>query len=174
MDFMNRWITPESVLWTAAVVSLLLLALSRPVSVVWISGRRDGVMRVYRVLLYICVFFLVFFPCLVLISGETVKGTPCGLYLLFFSLFCYYLGKNIGMEKGRRGIADLMGLDAANSIEEAQDRLFESRMRLPGRNQVVESITTLSAVARQSTGIGAVIDDAGGDDEIMDVAVEEL
>lgn len=179
MDFMNQWVTPGNVLWLAAAVSLLLLVFSRPVFAIWTSGSSGGAMRAYRTVLYVAVFFLVFFPCLILVVGETVDGLPCGLYVLFFSLFCYYLGKNIGVEQGRRAITDLMGLGTGSSIEEAQDRLFESHMRLPGRSQVAESISAHSAAARRKngpagSGPNGLRNDGIENAEILDVAVEEL
>lgn len=179
---MNQWLTPDSVLWVAAVVSLALLALSGPVAEIMLSPRRDGGMRAAKVALYLCISLVVLLPCLVLLTGETVTGTPCGLYLVFFSIFCYYTGKRIGAENGRRSISDLMGLGSAKSMEEAQDRLFESRLRLPSRNEVVESIAVLSSGSKTGVVKAALGPAAAGkgrapqvdEDEITDVAVEGL
>lgn len=144
IDFMNRWITPESVMWVAAVVSLLLLIGVGPVSEVFMSRRNDGGMRFLKIGLFFTLPLLIFFPALILLMGETVRGTPCGFYLLFFSLFCYYLGKKTGFSQGRSHMSDMIGLDQFDSIEEAQDRLYESRQRLPGREDVVKAIGGLA------------------------------
>jgi hypothetical protein len=179
MDVLNRWVNNDTVMWTAAVVSFVLLVLVKPVAAVWVSERRDQTMRLLKVILFLVFFVLVLIPFLVLITGETVKGTPCGLYLLFFPLFCYYLGKNRGTESGRRSVTELVGLDTFDSIEDAQDRLYESRLRFPTRELVSASIISLSR-ERNAGGDPEDEDDIAPrrrfrhDSEVLDVVVEDL
>lgn len=144
IDFMNKWITPETVMWGAAGVSFVLLVLSGPLARIVVSRRNDGAVRLAKILLFFTLPLLVLFPALVLLTGETVYGTPCGFYLLFFSLFCYYMGRNVGFERGRREISELIGLDAFDSIEDAQDRLYESRQRYLAHDEVVLSISNMA------------------------------
>ena len=144
IDFMNRWITPENVMWLAAFVSLVLLVFVGPVSEIFLSRKNHGTMRLLKIALFFTLPLLVFFPALVLLMGETVRGTPCGFYLLFFSLFCYYLGKKTGFSIGRSNMSDLIGLEMFDSVEDAQDRLYESRQRLSSREEVIKSIAGLA------------------------------
>lgn len=144
MNFLNTVITPDNVLWAAAIVSFILLLLVRVVSDIMISPRRDTGTRMLKVLIILALIVLVGFPFLVLITGEKVNGTPCGCFLLFFPLFCYYFGKAVGYGKGHRYVWDLVGLNDFDNIEDAQDRLYESRLRFPDSGSVGASISELS------------------------------
>ena len=176
IDFMNRWVTPESVMWGAAGVSFVLLIFAGPISQVVASGRNDGVVRLLKILLFFILPLLVLFPALVLLTGETVSGTPCGFYLLFFSLFCYYLGRNIGYERGRRELSELIGLEAFDDIEDAQDRLYESRQRYLSRDDVVLSITNMAKgrPPPPPKGFSEKGGKASSASDVLDVMVEEV
>ena len=176
IDFMNRWVTPDSVMWGAAGVSFILLIFVGPVSQVVASSRHDGVMRLLKIVLYFTLPLLVLFPALVLLTGETVSGTPCGFYLLFFSLFCYYLGRNTGHEKGRRELSELIGLEAFDDIEDAQDRLYESRQRYVSREDVVLSITNMAKghPPPPAKGFSEKRGKANPASDVLDVMVEEV
>lgn len=181
LELVNRLFTPSTVMWSAAGVALALLVLTRPVADIMTSGRRDGTMRGLKVFLYLLLFLEVALPALLLVTGEGGTTPATGLYVLFFPLFCYYLGKGIGRRQGRQAVTELVGLDSFDNIEDAQDRLFESRMRFPRREEVIESIGALSkaadkanqqppAVKNAEAGSG----DTNEDDDIFEVAVEEV
>ncbi len=158
----NALLTPENVMWGAAGLSFVLLLLSGPAARVAASARRDGATRAAKILLFFAVALVVLFPALVLMTGEVVPGVPCGFYLLFFALFCYYLGRAAGRARGRSEVSELIGLDMFGSVEEAQDRLYESRQRHATRGEVEQSIIALSAAAKD------------GAEAVPDVAVEEF
>ncbi len=165
----NEWLTPENVVWAAAAASFLLLLLSGPLSRVAASPRRDGAVRLVKVCVAIFVPLLALFPALILFTGEEVPGAACSIYLLFFSLFCYYMGRGAGRARGRSEISDRVGLDLFDSVEEAADRLYESRQRFATRGEVEKSIVSLAAAAK--SGSAADVDAAT---EVLDVAVEEV
>ena len=130
------------------------------------SGRRQGVgARVARIILFFLVPALAVFPALVLAGSDSGAGVGLWLllYVVFFSLFCYHFGKRIGLVRGEARLRELMGLDSKESTEDAQDRLFESRMRFPLRAEVVKSIGEMAgkrevgnqAAERRSGGYAA-------------------
>ena len=172
MQLINRWITPDTVLWAAAAVSFALLVLTVPVAGILSSQRRDSVMRLMKVGIILLLIVLVGLPFLVLVTGEKADGRAVACFLLFFPIFCYYQGKILGLEKGRRNVTDLIGLDDFDNMEDAQDRLYESRLRHPRRESVVQSIKDLSAGGKPAGGEGGRGNSRKS--EVMEVAVEEV
>ncbi len=126
----------------AGALSAFLLVFLNPAVEALTSRRRDVVARGVRIALYLLVPPLAVLPSLVfLVAGaEPGGGIWLFLYVVFFVLFCYHLGKRIGLVQGEGRIRELVGLDTAENVEDAQDRLFESRMRFPARADVVKSI----------------------------------
>ena len=171
----NQVLSANTVIWTAAAAAFLLLLLVRPVSEIWVSKRRDTAMRVMKVVLYFAIIMMIALPFLVLVTGETVSSAACGYYLLFFPLFCYYLGKRAGDDRGRADVRELIGLEMFDSMEDAQDRLYESRLRFKRHDEVVESITALASEedGKRSGGTG-VHGRKNRNTEILDVTVEEI
>jgi hypothetical protein len=82
---------------------------------------------------------------------------------MFFPLFCYYLGRNIGRARGASEMSERVGLEMFDSVEEVQDRLYESRQRIPSQAEVERSII---ALAKTSAGKPNA--------EVFDVMVEEV
>lgn len=173
MNLFNQLVTAETVMWAAAAVSLVFLVLHKPVSAIWISTSRDSTTRLFKVLVYFISILLVAIPGLVLITGQTLKGTACGYYLLFSLLFWYYLGKNRGLAKGRRDLEELIGLDAYEGVADAQDRLHESRMRLKTNEEVVESMMRLARGEDGGEKAGRADYRRHNTSTILDVVVEE-
>ena len=128
--------------WLAAGLALALLFLVNVVAQAMLSRGSDVVMRLFRLGVYLILPLLAIVPALLMLASRMGQGVGLGLlfYVVFFGLFCYYLGKRVGTELGRKHISDLVGLDSPDNIEDAQDRLFESRMRYPVRADVVKSI----------------------------------
>ncbi len=180
MAMFNRWFTADALLWAAAATSFLLLVLTVPLASVLTSSRRDSTVRVVKILFYVVLILLFLLPCLVLLTGEAVAGLPCGLYLLFFPLFCFYLGRRIGHQSGARDMREQIGLDIFDNLEEAQDRLYESRLRFPSPTAVSESIMELSRqespVQPQAPGSRKPSGKNRGESKtrVMDVEVEEV
>lgn len=150
-------------LWAcAALAALLLLGLNSFVAS--LDGGRDGGVRLFRMLVYLLVVALLFIPALLL--AVTYPGVGYGLlaYVLLFSGFCYYAGKRLGWRAGRKHISELVGIDTPDRMEEVQDRLFESNMRLPARAQVVNSIGEMAKQReaeqreRERAGVGRPAD----------------
>jgi hypothetical protein len=161
---LNQWLTPENVMWAAAGLSFALLVLSGPLARVASSPRHDGMVRVVKVCLFTLIPVMVLVPTLLLFAGEAVPGVPCAFYLLFFSLFCYYLGRETGRSRGRKEMSDRVGLEMFDNAEEAADRLYESRQRLATRAEVEQSITAMAKANKQPS--------AATTPEILDVMVE--
>ncbi len=180
MASFNRWFTADAVLWSAAAVSFLLLLLTVPLAAILTSTRRDSPVRVAKILFYVVLILVLLLPCLLLLTGEAINGLPCGLYLLFFPLFCFYLGRRIGYRSGERDMGDKIGLEMFDNLEEAQDRLYESRLRFPSPTGVGESIVALSRQASPDvpkTPDPAVTAGSGkghAKTKVMEVEVEEV
>ncbi len=180
MATLNRWFTVDTVMWSAAAVSLVLLLLTVPVASVVTSGRRDVLMRLAKILFYVVLLLLFLFPCLVLLTGEVASGLPCGLYLLFFPLFCYYMGRRLGSRSGEQHQRELFGLDLFDSPEEVQDRLYESRLRFPSPVSVSDSIVELSRSASSHAATDPVASPPSpspgktSSSAVMEVEVEEV
>ncbi len=175
---MNQVLTPDAVMWAAAAASLVLLVSVGAVRFVLAGGRRDAGFRALRIALVLVLMLTAGLPLALFFAGEAVSGLPCGCFLAFFPLFCYYFGKGLGYEKGRGGLADLVGLENAGDVEDAQDRLYESRLRFPSREAVLTSIARLTR-AEAPSGAEATArepDESGsaGSGEILDVLVEEV
>jgi len=129
------------IIWVAAVLSLLLLLLIGMMAEIIVSPRRDFAARVVQTAVFTLIPLLAFVPALTLaVVTDGAVTYALAFYVVLYALFCYYLGKRVGVFRGKKQISELVGLDTADSIEDAQDRLFESRMRLLSRSAVVESI----------------------------------
>lgn len=140
----------NAILWFSAAIALFLLLTVGLMSEIVTSKRRDTVMRFLKVFLYITIPVLAVVPGLTATAGtDFLLSAALIFYVVFFVAFCYYLGKRVGVNQGQRQIRELVGMDSTESVEEAQDRLFESRMRFLSRAEVVESIGTL-AKAREA------------------------
>ncbi|MDR3077283.1 MAG: hypothetical protein LBV15_00790 [Planctomycetota bacterium] len=138
-------------LWAAAALAFVLLILLEPVAEIWIGRRRDVSARLMRAVLFILVLGLEAVPPF-LIAWES--GAAVFFQVLFFPIFCYFLGKRTGWDAGRDHLSELLGVESRVGLEEAQDRLFESGMRFASRAEVVKSITDL-VKAREETRAGA-------------------
>lgn len=132
----------NGIVWLAALLALLLLAGVSFVAEVFMSRRRDLSIRLLRTTVGILVPALALAPGLTRMAYDEnlLSGLALLVFAVFFALFCYYLGKRVGTEQGRKRISDLVGLDSADNITDAQDRLFESRMRFPNPADVIKSI----------------------------------
>ncbi len=146
------WFTENMVLWSAAVLSFLLLLGTPFVSRVLASRNRGAATRAAKVIVILVILDVVVMPLLILFTADRVDGRPCGLYLLFFSLFCYYSGKRVGAERGRRDVEERLDLSSFDNDIEVTDRLLESRLRFPLPEDVVTSIKTLSANRANTAG----------------------
>lgn len=135
-------------IWLGAAVLFFLLIGVGAVAALLQSRRTDLVGRLLKVMLSIVILWLVLLPPLVMAAGVE-PGRGVGLYVPLLALFLYYLGRALGREHGKRHMVELLGLDSASAIEETQDRLFESRMRLQSRTEVVKSIGELAEKERQ-------------------------
>lgn len=163
----------NAVLWISAAVALVLFVGIGMVSEIAVSRRRDIVMRVLKISLYITLPVLAVLPALTATAGTdfTLSGALI-FYVVFFAGFCYYLGKRIGRHDGQRYVRELVGMESGETVEEAQDRLFESRMRFATRSEVVDSIAEM-AKAQEAERLDQERGDASGrDDEVSVVAVE--
>ncbi|MCC8107938.1 MAG: hypothetical protein LIQ30_02600 [Planctomycetes bacterium] len=139
------WLTEDMVLWSAAALAFLLFVGTPYVTAALASRNRGVLTRAAKVVLVLVILDVAVSPLLVLFTAPQVDGRPCGLYLFFFSLFCYYSGKRVGAERGRRNVEERLDLAAFDSDIEVTDRLLESRLRFPNPEDVVASIKTLSA-----------------------------
>lgn len=139
-DFMTQ-ILP---LWLPAAVAFSLLVMVKGVSEVLCARGYGGAVRMYRGALYILIPLLLLLPSLLIDTGGSIINAGLLFYILFFSGFCYYLGRNLGWKAGRRNLSELIGMETPESLEDTQDRLFESRMRFPHRGDVVKSIGELA------------------------------
>lgn len=182
LDTVNSILTADWILWSATAISFVLLILIRPVSGILAGGGRDSVTKALRAVIVLMIVLIVALPFLILAAGEPVAGLPYGCFLLIFPLFCYYFGRGVGHEKGRKGIMDLVGLDEYDGMEDAQDRLYESRLRFPKREGVSASIAQLTRGAGD-TAPGDSPGPSGTDNhgskpprnsEVLDVTVEEV
>ncbi|MCC8167008.1 MAG: hypothetical protein LIQ31_12865 [Planctomycetes bacterium] len=160
------WLNEDVVLWSAAALSFLLLVGMPWVTAALTSRRRGAATRAAKVFLILVILCVVVAPLLVLLTATAVDGRPCGLYLLFFSLFCYYSGKRFGTERGRRNVEERLDLSSFDSDIEVTDRLLESRLRYPRPEDVVTSIKELSATRPGAAG--------GVAEEIADRTVAEV
>lgn len=136
-----------TIIWVAggALSFLLLLCLDFTAAVLS-SRRRDAGARVFRLFLTLLLLALATLPALAFWAwgNEGSAGGALLFYLVFFGLLCYYLGRRMGREEGEARVRELMGIDSFDSAEEALDRLFESRLRLSSRVEVVKSIGVLA------------------------------
>lgn len=158
MDTMSELLSPGAAsgnaqlfLWAAVLVLVGLMASLGTVAELILSRRRDTGARLMRVFLYMAFPGLIVVPVMMLADqyDNGLLGLALFFYVVLYVLFCYYLGRRIGRVQGRKSISDLVGLDSPNEIEDAQDRLFESRMRYPLRADVVKSIGEM-AKAREA------------------------
>lgn len=181
LDAVNSILTADKLVWVAAGLSFVLLLFVRPVTTILAGGRRGAVARTMRSMIVLGVFVVVALPFVILATGEPVSGLPYGCFMLIFPLFCYYFGKGLGFQRGRRGVMDLVGIDEYDGVEDAQDRLYESRLRLPAGEAVAASIARLSRGDGDAPADNAVRPDADNknarpsrNSEILEVAVEEV
>jgi hypothetical protein len=128
-------------LWAAAAVSFLLLCLAGPIAGAWLDRGRNGGKRAGRAVLSIAIPAAGLIPTLV---AADATGFGIVFHAIFFSLFCYFFGQSTGWTQGSDHMAEMMGIESPNAVEEMQDRLLESGMRLPSRAEVVKSISELA------------------------------
>lgn len=145
------WGSINAILVVSAIAAFAMLVGVGVVTGIVLSRRRDGIMRLFKSLAFIAIFAVTAIPCFLLSAGSAfLVSFALPFYVVFLAFFCYYLGKGVGEQRGRQQFRDLMGMDSSESIEDAQDRLFESRMRLPCRSEVVLSIGNLAKENRQA------------------------
>ncbi|MCC8190202.1 MAG: hypothetical protein LIP77_06130 [Planctomycetes bacterium] len=141
IDIIDPFSVVNLVIWGSALLSLMLLFTVGSIADIFTSRRRDLIMRFMQSVVFLLIPLLGLVPAMAAVietSGRVGYGMV--LYVAFFAMFIYYLGKDVGINQGKRHMGELVGLDSPGNLEDAQDRLFESRMRFPTRAGVVESI----------------------------------
>lgn len=129
-------------------MSLVFLLLNGPLHRLAAGRGRDAASRLLKGGFFVALPLLAFFPALTVETPGPLFNIVLLIYIVLFSLFCYYMGKRSGWTSGRKELSDFVGLDTPDDVEDVQDRLFESRLRFPVRSDVVASIAAL-ARARQ-------------------------
>lgn len=190
--------TTNVTIWAAAALLLLLLVMVGVVAGIISSRQREFTMLVLKTVVFMVLPILAVVPPLVLWAetvdwesiGSTTKQGDAGavaeavatsgtvtfvvvFYVVLLAMFCYHLGKRVGREQGKLHIRELVGMETMETIEDAQDRLFESRMRLPSQTEVVESIGRM-ARAREAARRAEELQAVGREPEVDDVTVESV
>ncbi|MDR0362251.1 MAG: hypothetical protein LBJ46_06145 [Planctomycetota bacterium] len=160
----NGLMNLSAIMWTAAILAVLMYGLSNLIARSLVDRRRDAAARMFRAVFFLATVMLMFLPALLLALHAPVNIIGIIPYCIFLALYCYGLGGKIGFFRGRQHFNELMGIGSSDTIEEIQDRLLESRMRHPSRTDVVKSIGDLAMSGKRDPAYAAVespqLDDA--------------
>ncbi len=143
--------------WVAALLALALLLFSGRVAEMRSMRGADPMVWLSKGFLFALVALLAFFPALLVETPGAEINFGLLFYILFFSGFCYHVGRSSGWRTGRRHLGDMLGMESPEHMEDTQDRLFESRLRYPSRADVVKSIGELAKAhpGEDDSGAGA-------------------